>query len=45
MGEKLFWAMYAHLGNLSPKFVSGKAAKRFARKFKRTIHCGGLDDN
>jgi hypothetical protein len=38
MGEKLFWAMYAHLGNLSPKFVSGKAAKRFARKFKRTIH-------
>src|ERR1019366_7375004 len=24
--------------NLSPRFVSGKAAKRFARKFKRTIH-------
>jgi hypothetical protein len=38
MGEKLFWAMYEHLGNLSPQFVSGKAAKRFARKFKRTIH-------
>src|SRR5271157_290086 len=38
MGEKLFWAMYEHLGNLSPKFVSGKAAKRFARRFKRTIH-------
>src|SRR5208283_4018168 len=31
-------AMYEHLGNLSPKFVSGKAAKRFARRFKRTIH-------
>ena len=38
MGEKLFWAMYEHLGKLSPQFVSGKAAKRFARKFKRTIH-------
>jgi IS4 transposase len=38
MAEELFWAMYAHLGELSPGFVSGKAAKRFARKFKRTIH-------
>ena len=38
MAEELFWAMYAHLGELSPRFVSGKAAKRFARKFKRTIH-------
>ena len=38
MAEKLFWAMYANLGELSPGFVSGKAAKRFARKFKRTIH-------
>ena len=38
MAEKLFWAMYAHLGELSPWFVSGKAARRFARKFKRTIH-------
>ena len=38
MAEKLFWAVYEHLGNLSPQFVSGKAAKRFARKFKRTIH-------
>jgi hypothetical protein len=38
MAEKLFSAMYEHLGNLSPQFVSGKAAKRFARKFKRTIH-------
>jgi len=38
MAERLFWAVYEHLGELSPKFVSGKAAKRFARKFKRTIH-------
>src|SRR6266478_1657074 len=38
MAEKLFWAVYENLGDLSPKFVSGKAAKRFARKFKRTIH-------
>jgi hypothetical protein len=38
MAEKLFWAVYEHLGNLSPRFVSGKAGKRFARKFKRTIH-------
>jgi len=38
MAEKLFWAVYEHLGNLSPKFVSGKAAKRLARRFKRTIH-------
>jgi hypothetical protein len=38
MGEKLFWAVFEHLGNLSPRFVSGKAGKRFARKFKRTIH-------
>jgi hypothetical protein len=38
MAEKLFWAVYEHLGNISPRFVSGKSAKRFARKFKRTIH-------
>jgi hypothetical protein len=38
MVEKLFWAVFEHLGNLSPGFVSGKAGKRFARKFKRTIH-------
>src|SRR6266852_8335940 len=38
MAEKLFWSLYEHLGNLSPRFVSGKAAKRFARKFKRMIH-------
>jgi IS4 transposase len=38
MAEKLFWAVYEHLGEWSPRFVSGKAGKRFARKFKRTIH-------
>jgi hypothetical protein len=38
MGEKLFWAVVAHLGDLSPGFVSGKGAKRFARRFKRVIH-------
>lgn len=38
MAEKLFWEVFEHLGTLSPRFVSGKAGKRFARKFKRTIH-------
>jgi DDE family transposase/uncharacterized protein DUF4372 len=38
MAEQLFWAVLEHLGNLSPGFVSGRAGKRFARKFKRTIH-------
>jgi hypothetical protein len=38
MAEKLFWAVYEHLGNVSPQFVSGRAGRRFARKFKRTIH-------
>ena len=38
MAEKLFWAVFEHLGQLSPRFVCGKAGKRFARKFKRTIH-------
>ena len=38
MAEKLFWSVFEHLGNLSPRFVSGKAGKRFAQKFKRTIH-------
>jgi hypothetical protein len=38
LAEKLFWEVYEHLGNLSPKFVSGKAAKRFARRFQRTVH-------
>lgn len=38
MAEKLFWAVFEHLGKLSPRFVSGQAGQRFARKFKRTIH-------
>ena len=38
LAEELFWAVFEHLGNLSPAFISGQAGKRFARKFKRTIH-------
>jgi hypothetical protein len=38
MAEKLFWAVLAHLGQQSPRFVSGRAGRRFARKFRRTIH-------
>src|ERR1039457_4117071 len=38
MAEQLFWAVFEHLGDLSPRFVSGSGGKRFARKFKRTIH-------
>ena len=38
MAEQVFWPVYEHLGEISPRFVSGKAGKRFARKFKRPIH-------
>lgn len=38
MAEKLFWAVFEHLGNRCPDFVSGHSGKRFARKFKRAIH-------
>lgn len=38
MAEQLFWAVFEHLGKLAPQFLGGKAGKRFARKFKRTIH-------
>ena len=38
MAEKLFRAVFEHLGELSPRFVSGQGRKRFARKFKRLIH-------
>ena len=38
LAEQLFWSVLEHLGNQSPGFVSGRAGKRFARKFKRTIH-------
>lgn len=42
MAEKPFRSVFAHLGDLSPDFVGGKAGKRFARKFKRTIHLTDL---
>lgn len=38
MGEQLFWAVFEHLGDLSPRFVSGKSGKRFVRRLKRKIH-------
>jgi hypothetical protein len=38
MGEQLFWAVFKHLGDLSPRFVSGKSGKRFVRRLKRKIH-------
>ena len=36
--EKLFRAVFEHLGELSPRFVSGAGRKRLAGKFKRLIH-------
>ena len=36
--EELFWAVFQHFGELAPRFVSGKAGKRLARRFTRTIH-------
>jgi hypothetical protein len=36
MAEKLFWAVFEHLGNLSPRFVSGKVQAHDSS--------GGLDD-
>ena len=38
LAEKLFWSIMKHLGDLSPRFVSGRAGKKFARRFQRTIH-------
>jgi hypothetical protein len=38
MAEKLFWAVFEHVGQRSPNFLSGPGGGRFARKFKRTIH-------
>ncbi len=38
LGEKLFWDTLQYLGDLSPRFVSGKAGKRCVRRLKRTIH-------
>ena len=37
-GRKTVLGGVGTFGEASPEFVSGKAAKRFARKFKRTIH-------
>ena len=41
MAEQLFWAVFKHLGDLSPRLISGSGGKRFARKFKRTTQGGG----
>ena len=38
MAEQLFWAVLEHLAQLSPRFVSGGAGQRFARKFHRTVY-------
>jgi hypothetical protein len=38
MAETLFWEELKYLGDVSPEFVSGKAGKRFLRRFKRKIH-------
>jgi hypothetical protein len=38
LAEALFWETYQYLGDLSPQFVSGKAGKKFAKRFQRTIH-------
>jgi hypothetical protein len=38
LAEQLFWAELKHLGEVSPGFVSGRAGKRFLRRFKRKIH-------
>ena len=38
LAEKLFWAVFEHLSQLSPGFVGGYGRKRFASKFKRLIH-------
>jgi hypothetical protein len=38
LAEQLFWEELQYLGDLSPGFVSGKAGKRFLRRFKRKIH-------
>lgn len=38
MAMELFWHVFDHLGAISPAFVSGKAGKKFIRRFKRKIH-------
>ncbi len=43
MAEELFWAVFEHLGDQSPGFVSGQAGKRFARQVQAHDSCGGFD--
>lgn len=38
MAEQLFWETLKHLGAMTPGFVSGRAGKRFLRRFKRKIY-------
>lgn len=38
MAMELFWKVFEHLTAISPGFVSGKAGKKFIRKFKRKIN-------
>jgi hypothetical protein len=38
MAMDLFWKTFEHLAGISPEFVSGKANKKFIRKFKRKIN-------
>ena len=38
MAERLFGEVYGYWGDRSPRFVSGKAGKGFARRFQGTIH-------
>jgi hypothetical protein len=38
LGEQFFWAVHEHLGRQSPQFMGGRAGKRQARRFRRTVH-------
>jgi hypothetical protein len=38
MAEKLFWAVLAHLQQLSPGFARGKRGRGAAHRFRRVIH-------
>lgn len=38
LAEKIFWAMYEHLGRQSPAFLDRGRGRRQARRFKRVIH-------
>jgi len=43
MAEKLFWAVFEHLGQLSHVSVSGAGRKRFARQVQAPDSSGGFD--